>query len=253
MSRLSGRVALVTGGGQGLGRAIARRLACEGARVAIAQRNPEPLERTAADIRAAGGEVIAVPTDVAVPEQVDRLARAVQEAFGGVDILINNAGFHRRRSSFMEIDLAAWNEALGGNLTGAFLCAQAVVPGMIERRWGRIVNMGALQAWRPLTGNAAYATAKGGLVSLTRSMAVDLTRFGIIVNCIVVGPVDPKAEDVPLDTRDWPTLLGRRGLPGEVASLAAYLASDECSFVIGQTIVCDGGRSLSREPDVELA
>lgn len=253
MSRLRGRVALVTGGGQGLGRAIARRLACEGARVAIAQRNPEPLERTAADIRAAGGEVIAVPTDVAVPEQVDRLAEAVQEAFGGVDILINNAGFNRRRSSFMEIDLAAWNEVLGGNLTGPFLCAKAVVPGMIERRWGRIVNVGALQAWWPLSGNAAYASAKGGLVSLTRSLAVDLTRFGIIVNCIVVGPVDPKAEDIPLDARDWPTLLGRRGLPSEVASLAAYLASDECSFVIGQTIVCDGGRSLSREPDVELA
>jgi NAD(P)-dependent dehydrogenase (short-subunit alcohol dehydrogenase family) len=253
VSRLRGRVALVTGGGQGLGRAIARRLACEGARVAIAQRNPEPLERTAADIRAAGGEVIAVPTDVAVPQQVDRLAEAVQEAFGGVDILINNAGFNRRRSSFMEIDLAAWNEVLGGNLTGPFLCAKAVVPGMIERRWGRIVNVGALQAWWPLSGNAAYASAKGGLVSLTRSMAVDLTKFGIIVNCIVVGPVDKKAEDIPLDTRDWPTLLGRRGLPSEVASLAAYLASDECSFVIGQTIVCDGGRSLSREPEVEQA
>jgi NAD(P)-dependent dehydrogenase (short-subunit alcohol dehydrogenase family) len=120
---------------------------------------------------------------------------------------------------------------------------------MIAAGWGRIVNVAAIQAWRPLTGNAAYASAKGGLISLTRSLAVDLTRHGIIVNGIAPGPVDPEADDEPQDAEAWPTLLGRRGLPKEVAALAAFLTSDECRFVVGQTIVCDGGRMLSREAD----
>lgn len=253
MTRLSGRVAVVTGGGQGLGRAIARRLAREGARVAIAQRSPGPLERAAADIRAAGGEVLAVPTDVAVPEQVERLASATREAFGPIDILVNNAGFNRRKATFTDVDLASWSEVLAADLTGPFLCARAVVPDMIARGWGRIVNIGAVQAHRPLPGNAAYASAKGGLESLTRSLAVDLAGHGVLANCIVVGPVDPEAEDTPLDALEWPTLLGRRGLPREVAALAAFLASDDSSFIVGQTIVCDGGRTLSRKPEVDHA
>lgn len=244
-----GRVALVTGGGQGLGRAIALRLARDGARVAIAQRSSEPLERTAAEIRAFGGEVLAVPTDIALPDQVARLAETVRERLGPVGILVNNAGFNRRRDTFTDIDLASWQEVLAANLTGPFLCSQAVVPDMIARGWGRIINVSALQARVPLPGNAAYAASKGGLDSLTRSMAIDLAPHGIIVNGIVPGPVDPEAEDAPRDNADWPTLLGRRGLPREVAALAAFLASDECTFVIGQTIVCDGGRLLSRKPE----
>ena len=129
--------------GQGLGRAIALRLALDGARVAIAQRDPAPLERTAAEIRARGGEALAVPTDVAVPEQVARLVGAVRERLGPVDILVNNAGFNRRRPTFANVDLASWREVLATNLTGAFLCAQAVVPEMMARGWGRIINVSA--------------------------------------------------------------------------------------------------------------
>jgi NAD(P)-dependent dehydrogenase (short-subunit alcohol dehydrogenase family) len=243
------RVALITGGGQGLGRAIARRLAQDGVQVAITQRNPEPLERTAADTQAAGGDAIPVPADISQPDQVSHLVQTVRETLGPITILVNNAAFNRRRPSFTDIDLASWQEVLATDLTGAFLCAQAVVPDMIAAGWGRIVNVAAIQAWRPLTGNAAYASAKGGLISLTRSMAVDLTRHGIIVNGIAPGPVDPEADDEPQDAEAWPTLLGRRGLPKEVAALAAFLTSDECRFVVGQTIVCDGGRMLSREAD----
>jgi NAD(P)-dependent dehydrogenase (short-subunit alcohol dehydrogenase family) len=242
-------VALVTGGGQGLGRAIARRLARDGARVAIAQRASGPLTRTAAEIEAAGGVALAVPADVAAPEQVARLVETVRDAFGPIEILVNNAGFNRRRATFTEIDLASWQEVLAADLTGPFLCARAVAPEMIARGWGRIVNVGAIQAWMPLPGNAAYAAAKSGLVGLTRSMAVDLTAHGVVVNAIAPGPVDPEAEDAPRDGDDWPTLLGRRGLPREVAALAAFLASDDCTFVVGQTIVCDGGRQFSRKPE----
>ena len=244
-----GRVALVTGGGQGLGRAIALRLAREGARVAIAQRSPEPLERTTTDIRAAGGEALAVPTDVGAPEQLERLVATVRERFGPVDILVNNAGRSQRRQGFIDVDLALWQEILATVLTGPFLLSRAVVPDMAARGWGRIINVSAVQARVPLTGNAPYAAAKGGLESLTRSMAVDLTRHGIVVNAIAPGPVDPQAEDAVRDQHAWPTLLGRRGLPREVAALASFLASDECSFIVGQVITCDGGRLLSRQAD----
>jgi len=249
VSGLQGRVALVTGGGQGLGRAIARRLARDGARVAITQRSQEPLDRTAADIEAAGGEALAVSADVTHPDDIQRVVSTVRERLGTVDILVNNAGFNRRRSTFTDIDLVSWQEVLAGNLTAPFLLSQAVVPDMARRGWGRIINVGAVQAWMPLPGNAAYAASKGGLVSLTRSMAVDLTHLGIVVNAIAPGPVDPQAEDEPRDREEWPTLLGRRGLPREVAAVASFLASDECSFVVGHAIVCDGGRLFSRKPD----
>jgi 2-hydroxycyclohexanecarboxyl-CoA dehydrogenase len=247
---VAGRVAIVTGGGQGLGRAIALRLARDGARVAIAQRSAQPLERTAGEIEAAGGTALAVPTDLREPAEIARLVETVRERLGPVEIVVNNAGFNRRRPSFAEIDLASWNEVLAGNLTAPFLLAQAALPDMLARSWGRIVNVGAVQAWMPMEGNAAYAAAKAGLVGLTRAMAVDLSEKGIVVNAVAPGPVDPEAEESPRDAEAWPTLLGRRGLPREVAALIAFLVSDECTFVVGQTIVCDGGRMMSRRPEL---
>jgi len=136
---VAGRVAIVTGGGQGLGRAIARRLARDGVRVAIAQRGVEPLERTAAEIGAAGGTALAVPADLREPAQIAALAETVRARLGPVQILVNNAGFNRRRPGFAEIDLAAWHEVLAGNLTAPFLLAQAVLPDM-RADGGRMIS-----------------------------------------------------------------------------------------------------------------
>ena len=187
--------------------------------------------------------------DLTRPDEITRLVGDVQLKFGGVDILVNNAGFNERRDGFVDIEYSAWSAVLAGNLTAPFLLSQAVVPGMAARGWGRIVHIGAVQARLPLPGNAAYAAAKAGLEGLTRAMAVDLTPLGIVVNCIAVGPVDPLAEPALLDDGSWPTLLGRRGLPREVAQLAAFLASEACTFVTGQTLTCDGGRTLFRGSD----
>ena len=257
MRRLDGKVVVVTGASRGIGAEIAKLCAAEGGKVVCAARTLREgdhplagsLEMTVGQIRAAGGEATPVAVNIAEPADCERLLQTARATYGPVDVLVNNAGFNRRRKTFMEIDLASWHEVLAGNLTAPMLLSQAVVPDMARRGWGRIINVGAVQAWMPLEGNAAYAASKGGLVSLTRSMAVDLTRAGIVVNAIAPGPVDPQAEDEPRDQEDWPTLLGRRGLPREVAGLASFLASDECTFIVGQTIVCDGGRLFSRKPD----
>lgn len=251
---LTGRVALVTGGGRGLGRAIALRLARDGAGLAIAGLEDEPLEDTASVLRGMGADAVPVQADLSHPDQVQGMAQQMLDHFGKVDILVNNAGFNQRRHHFVDIDLASWQEVVSGNLTAAFVTSHAVAPGMMERRWGRIVNISAIQAWKPLPGNAAYAAAKAGLMGLTRSLAVDLSPYGIIVNSIAPGPVDSRAQDdgspCPGDDK-WPTLVGRRGLPREVADLTAFLVSEECSFLTGHVIPCDGGRLISRRADVE--
>ena len=249
--RLQDRVAIVTGGSRGIGRAIARRFAAEGATVVIAARDVATLEQTAATIREAGGRVMAIPTDVSNEAACERLIQTTVEQFGAVDILINNAAIASpQRRPFQELPTAIWQQTLDVNLGGLFFCGRAAAAAMAARQYGRIVNVLAIQAWIPLPHNAAYAAAKGAGMSLTRSMAIDLAPFGVIVNAIAPGPVYVAADDVPADIdHSAATLVRRAGRPAEVASLAVFLASEECSFVIGQTIICDGGRLLSRRGD----
>ena len=249
--RLRERVAVVTGGNRGIGRAIARRFAAEGAKVAIAGRDQGALERTAEEIRDAGGEVLAVRTDVADEEACGRLIRAAVERFGALHILVNNAAIASpERRPFPELSTELWRRTLGVNLDGAFFCGRAAAAEMVRGGYGRIVNVLAIQAWVPLPHNAPYAASKGAGVSLTRSMAIDLAPHGVIVNAIAPGPVYVAADDVPGEVdRTAATLVRRAGRPEEVAALALFLASEECTFVVGQTIVCDGGRLLSRRGD----
>ena len=249
--RLRDRVAVITGGGRGIGRAIARRFAAEGAQVVIAQRDATTLERTAAEIRGAGGAALALPADVGQESQCEALVAVAVREFGRLDILVNNAAIASpQKAPFAEMPTEVWRQTLGVNLDGAFYCGRAAARVMVPHGYGRIVNVLAIQAWVPLPENAPYAASKGGGVSLTRSMAIDLAPHGVIVNAIAPGPVYVAADDVPPEVdATAATLVRRAGRPNEVAALAVFLASEECTFVVGQTIVCDGGRLLSRRGD----
>ena len=249
--RLRDRVAVVTGGSRGIGRAIALRFAEEGARVVIAARDATALEQTATTIRDAGGTAVASPTDVSDEAACNRLIHGAVDQFGRLDILVNNAAIASPpRRPFPEMPTELWRQTLDVNLDGLFYCGRAAAAEMLPRGYGRIVNVLAIQAWVPLPQNAAYAASKGAGVSLTRSMAIDLAPHGVIVNAIAPGPVYVASEAVPPEVdRDAATLVRRAGRPAEVAALALFLASEECTFVVGQTIVCDGGRLLSRRGD----
>lgn len=251
--RLGGRVALITGGGRGIGRAIARRFVAEGASVIIAGRDVATLERTASELQAAGGVALPVQADVGEEAACERLVERSVRELGHLDVLVNNAAIASpRKAPFHEVATDVWRETLAVNLDGAFFCGRAAARHMVARGYGRIVNVGAIQAWVPLPDNVPYAASKGGLASLTRSMAIDLARHGVIVNAIAPGPVYVASDDVPPDVdATAATLVRRAGRPAEVAALAVFLASEECTFVVGQTIVCDGGRMLSRRGDPE--
>jgi NAD(P)-dependent dehydrogenase (short-subunit alcohol dehydrogenase family) len=243
---LEGKVAVVTGGGRGIGRAIAERFAEEGARVAIAELRAEG-EQVAGELRAAGHDAAAVPTDVSEPDDVGRMVDVVVERFGRVDVLVNNAAVSLGES-FLETSLATWQRTLAVNLTGAFICGQAVARTMVARGGGgRILNMASVNSVAAEKGAASYVAAKGGLALLTRAMAVDLAPYGILVNAIAPGPIRTEASAPIFDQERYRrgiehgVPLARAGSPAEVAAVAAFLASDDASFVNGTTVVVDGG------------
>ena len=245
--RLDGRVALVTGGSKGLGAVMAGALASAGADVIITSRHLAEAQAVADDIAEAHRrKTLAIEADVADAAQVATMAQQAIALFGHVDILINNAGINIRKPT-LEISEEEWQQMLAINLTGPFLVARALAPQMIERRWGRIINMGSMLSFISLPGRPAYTATKGGLVQLTRTMALEFAPYSINVNAICPGPFD-----TPLNRslRDDPVAyqaflakipLGHWGDPRELEGVAVFLASEAASFITGAAILVDGG------------
>jgi 3-oxoacyl-[acyl-carrier protein] reductase len=242
---LSGRVAVVTGGSRGIGRAIVETLGRRGAAVAFCFRESETAARELQSaLRAAGSRVMARRCDVKQETEVTEFLTAVASELGPVDILVNNAGL-TRDAVFLFMDRARWEEVLAVNLGGAFFCTKSVVRGMMLRRWGRIINLVSPSGLMGTAGQANYSAAKAGLVGLTRALARELAPHGILANAISPGLIDTDmVRQLPEKLRAEHLAqvpLGRLGRPEEVAALAAFLASEESSYISGQVIGVDGG------------
>ncbi len=245
---LEGRVAIVTGSGRNIGRATALELARRGASVAVnARSNQGEADAVVGEIEALGGKAIAVIADVGVQAEVEAMVDKTLVAFGRVDILINNAGL-RAADSITDITPEQWRRALAVNLDGPFFCSRAVIPGMIECGWGRIINVSGLNAFKGRAGWAHVCASKMGALGLTRALAAELAEHGILVNHIVPGAFDttppPGQSDAfaaPAPARAVGIPVGRLGMPEEIATTCAFLASDDASFITGQTIHVNGG------------
>lgn len=245
---LAGRVAVVTGAGQGLGRAFAKAFAATGAVAVIAERNGERGEAVAAEIAAAGGKARAITTDVADPASLESMMTIVERAYGRVDILINNAAIFSTLDMrpFEQIPLAEWEAVLKTNVTGPFLCCRAVLPVMRRAKWGRIVNMasGAVTLGRP--NYLHYITSKAALVGMTRSMARELGGDGITVNAILPGAIFTEIERKTVTPEQKERIVAmqcipRSEVPEDLVGTVLFLASDASAFLTEQALTVDGG------------
>jgi 2-hydroxycyclohexanecarboxyl-CoA dehydrogenase len=244
--KLAGRVAVVTGGGRGIGRGIAEVLAAEGASVAVWDLDPETAEDTAAHIREKGGTAVAVPGDASSADDVRAAAARTREALGPVGILVNNAGTSAYEP-FTSITEDSWNRIIRINLGGPFLVTRELIPDMLDAGWGRVVNISSSSAQTGAPSMAHYASSKGGVIGLTKALAVEYIERGITVNHVPPGFIDtPLVREGPVDVeaaaRHMP--MKRAGLPEDVAHAVAFLASPEAGYITGQTVSVNGGRYL---------
>ncbi len=250
--RFAGKVAIVTGGGGNIGRATARLLAAEGAAVTVADLSEHVAAKVVAEIEAAGGTARAQPTDVTNPGAVETMVRDTVAAYGGLDILHNNAAaiaLNGKDQDVVTMDLDTWQQVLDVNLTGPMLGCRFAIPAMLERGGGSIVNTASAAAFYGSTSLAAYGTSKAGLVALTRYVATAYGDRGIRCNAVAPGVVvDKDAQDAlggPMGERlrryTTSHLVGRLGYPEEIAAAVAYLASDDGAFITGETLRIDGG------------
>ena len=244
---LSGRVALVTGSGRNIGRAIALALANAGAAVVVNARSSiVEAEAVAEEIRRAGGRAAVTLADVSDPKAVDTLIDAAVGAFGRLDVLVNNAAV-RKETDFANLHYAEWREIISTILDSAYLCSHAALPHLIASGAGAIVNIGGLSSFTGAAGRAHVIAAKAGLVGLTRALAHDLARYGITVNCVAPGMIDTSRASgkEPAHHARHAPLAGRRGRPEEIAALVRFLSGPAARYITGQTIHANGGLFMS--------
>jgi 3-oxoacyl-[acyl-carrier protein] reductase len=244
MFRLDGKTALVTGASQGIGEAVARRLAAQGARVVLAARSAERLSALASEIAAAGGSAHALTLDVAEPESVAARLKELPESFAAVDILVNNAGI-TADNLLARMSLADWERVLRTNLTGAFALTRELVRGMMRRRWGRVISVSSVVGMMGNAGQANYAAAKAGLIGFSKALARELGSRAITVNVVAPGYIETAmTASLPETTREELAAgiaLKRLGHAEDVASAVLYLASEEAGYVTGHTLNVSGG------------
>lgn len=244
--QLTGKTALITGGAKGIGRACSLRIAKAGAKVAINYLSSEAdAQETARQIEAIGGTAHVVRADISSPDDVQSMVDEVVKRFGPVDLLVNNAGvFDFAPHECVTLEL--WQRTLDVNLTGTYLAAWAVKDSMIERKYGRIVNISSIAALRPRPMSIAYSVSKAGVIALTQSLAAALAPYDVRVNAVAPGLIDTDIiRDVHPDQIERiiaETPIPRLGEPSEIANLVYFLLSDESSFTTGQTLVASGGR-----------
>jgi 3-oxoacyl-[acyl-carrier protein] reductase len=257
--RVKDKVAIVTGGGSGIGKAIATRLAGEGASVVVADLNENAMNATVQELTAAGHKAIGYKVDVSKREQLKDFMSAIVEKLGRIDILVNNAGVTRHRP-FLELNDADWDFVLAVDLKGVFYCVQAAAPHMIRQGYGKVLNISSISgtgasshhAGGSPAGNANYASAKAGVIQLTKTLARELGPHGINVNSVAPGFVltpitgasrSPKEVEEHIEARKKMAVLNRPGKPEDIANAVLFLVSDEASFISGQTLYVDGGRT----------
>lgn len=245
---MTGRVVIITGAGQGIGREYARQFGAAGAIPVIAELNPDSAKRVAAEVEEAGGNALAVATDVGDPASIQNLIDMTANRFGRIDVLVNNAAIfsNLKMKPFEQIPLDEWEKVLRVNITGCFLLARAVLPAMRQAGWGRIINITSAAVPTGTKNYLHYVTSKSALIGMTNSMARELGAQGITVNAVMPGGTFTEVPRETITAEGKARLLAsqcipREGVPMDLVGLVMFLASEASGFITGQTIACDGG------------